>query len=171
MSGFIKSHFLVVTVDVMDVSSDTQENIQHDIYKLRIDKNGLNISDTVQKMGTHFTVKQFLITFPNFRGQHEQVLCGKCLAVFAACLWELLRGFAGRKVRKFSYLSLLKRKRRPFSCCNTCDEVKDAYAGKGWQVNIEEVEQCKSDEYLKRYTEQKGEGCRVYGKVQVWHLF
>ena len=67
MSGFIKSHFLVVTVDVMDVSSDTQENIQHDIYKLRIDKNGLNISDTVQKMGTLFYSKAIFNYFSKFQ--------------------------------------------------------------------------------------------------------
>ncbi|PAV79681.1 hypothetical protein WR25_08613 isoform B [Diploscapter pachys] len=125
-----------VTVDVMDVSSDTQENIQHDIYKLRIDKNGLNISDTVQKMEANTNKSSVASASPS------------ALPACGSCYGALPEG----------------------SCCNTCDEVKNAYAGKGWQVNIEEVEQCKSDEYLKQYTEQKGEGCRVYGKVQVWHL-
>ncbi|PAV79680.1 hypothetical protein WR25_08613 isoform A [Diploscapter pachys] len=122
-----------VTVDVMDVSSDTQENIQHDIYKLRIDKNGLNISDTVQKMEANTNKSSVASASPS------------ALPACGSCYGALPEG----------------------SCCNTCDEVKNAYAGKGWQVNIEEVEQCKSDEYLKQYTEQKGEGCRVYGKVQV----
>lgn len=39
---------------------------------------------------------------------------------------------------------------------------------KGWElVNIETIEQCKSDLWVKEMNEHKNEGCRVYGKVQV----
>lgn len=39
---------------------------------------------------------------------------------------------------------------------------------KGWElVNIETIEQCKSDLWVKKMNEHKNEGCRVYGKVQV----
>lgn len=35
----------------MDVSSDTQDNIQDDIHKIRLDSMGKNLSDVVQKIG------------------------------------------------------------------------------------------------------------------------
>lgn len=39
---------------------------------------------------------------------------------------------------------------------------------KGWElINVETVEQCKSDVWVKEMNEHKNEGCRVYGKVQV----
>ena len=59
----------------------------------------------------------------------------------------------------------------PGSCCNTCDEVREAYRLRGWVLNNpEEVEQCKNDALLKALTENAGEGCRVWGKLSVAKL-
>lgn len=35
----------------MDVSSENQDNIQDDVFKLRLDANGRNVSEAVQKIG------------------------------------------------------------------------------------------------------------------------
>lgn len=41
----------VVTIDVMDVSSDNQVDIEHDIFKVRLDKDGRNITEVPLKLG------------------------------------------------------------------------------------------------------------------------
>uniref|UniRef100_A0A183C818 Endoplasmic reticulum-Golgi intermediate compartment protein 3 n=1 Tax=Globodera pallida TaxID=36090 RepID=A0A183C818_GLOPA len=53
-------------------------------------------------------------------------------------------------------------------CCNTCEEVREAYRLRGWVLqNIDKIEQCKNDAVLRSLSEQAGEGCRVWGKVDV----
>ena len=55
-------------------------------------------------------------------------------------------------------------------CCNTCDEVKQAYARKGWQLPIlsmrNHIKQC-AHEGFDSSLEQKGEGCNVHGNFEV----
>lgn len=55
-------------------------------------------------------------------------------------------------------------------CCNTCDEVRDAYAAAAWQFGRKEretVEQCKREHYSERLEEQRKEGCRIEGGIRV----
>mmetsp|Transcript_40623 Transcript_40623/g.90320 ORF Transcript_40623/g.90320 Transcript_40623/m.90320 type:complete len:388 (-) Transcript_40623:87-1250(-) len=56
----------------------------------------------------------------------------------------------------------------PTQCCNTCDEVRAAYRKKGWALGtVDHIEQCKHDSYLVAIHEQKGEGCKMWGKIEV----
>lgn len=120
-----------ISVDVMDVSSENQDNIQDDVFKLRLDANGRNVSEAVQKIEINQNRSDVEL-------KTTTVGCGSCYGALPAG-----------------------------SCCNTCEEVKDAYRLRGWQVNVDEVVQCKNDPWLKRLEEFKGEGCRIYGKLQV----
>lgn len=53
-------------------------------------------------------------------------------------------------------------------CCNTCEEVQQAYRIRGWQMNdLSEIKQCKGEEFVLRMIESKGQGCRIYGRVVV----
>jgi len=53
-------------------------------------------------------------------------------------------------------------------CCNTCDEVRESYQRKGWvMTNLNDVDQCKHDSYLSAIKEQEGEGCHLWGNLQV----
>lgn len=53
-------------------------------------------------------------------------------------------------------------------CCNTCEEVREAYRMRGWAVQqTESVEQCKHDKYLQEVRATKGEGCRVWGQLSI----
>jgi endoplasmic reticulum-Golgi intermediate compartment protein 3 len=48
-------------------------------------------------------------------------------------------------------------------CCNTCEDVKRAYALKSWHIGKhDEIEQCNGDLSSK---DEQGEGCNVHGKV------
>ncbi|MCJ1328862.1 hypothetical protein MMC10_005539 [Thelotrema lepadinum] len=53
-------------------------------------------------------------------------------------------------------------------CCNTCDEVREGYAGMGWAFGRGEgVEQCEREHYGERLDAQRNEGCRIEGNLRV----
>ena len=53
-------------------------------------------------------------------------------------------------------------------CCNTCAEVRDAYASVSWSFGRgENVEQCEREHYSQHLDEQRREGCRVEGGIRV----
>ncbi|EON64276.1 hypothetical protein W97_03507 [Coniosporium apollinis CBS 100218] len=53
-------------------------------------------------------------------------------------------------------------------CCNTCDEVRDAYASVSWSFGRGEgVEQCEREHYAEHLDSQRREGCRVEGLIRV----
>ncbi|GLC35510.1 hypothetical protein PLESTF_001383200 [Pleodorina starrii] len=53
-------------------------------------------------------------------------------------------------------------------CCNTCDEVRAAYRRKGWALaNVDHIEQCAHDLYTESIKEQIGEGCHMWGMLEV----
>ncbi|KAI0204707.1 DUF1692-domain-containing protein [Astrocystis sublimbata] len=53
-------------------------------------------------------------------------------------------------------------------CCNTCDEVREAYAQASWAFGRGEgVEQCTREHYAEKLDEQRQEGCRIDGAIRV----
>jgi hypothetical protein len=53
-------------------------------------------------------------------------------------------------------------------CCNTCDEVREAYASVSWAFGRgENVEQCEREHYAERLDAQRNEGCRIEGGIRV----
>jgi len=57
--------------------------------------------------------------------------------------------------------------RREGDCCNTCEEVREAYLRKGWGFSADNVEQCEREGFTQSLMEQQGEGCEVYGYLEV----
>lgn len=53
-------------------------------------------------------------------------------------------------------------------CCNTCEEVREAYASVSWAFGRgQNVEQCEREHYAERLDSQRKEGCRIEGVVRV----
>ena len=53
-------------------------------------------------------------------------------------------------------------------CCNSCDDVRAAYQRRGWaMLALADVSQCAHDGYLEAVRRQAGEGCRVWGRLEV----
>jgi hypothetical protein len=53
-------------------------------------------------------------------------------------------------------------------CCNTCEEVREAYAHTGWAFgNGEGVEQCEREHYGEHLAATREEGCNVAGHLNV----
>ena len=53
-------------------------------------------------------------------------------------------------------------------CCNSCEDVREAYRKKGWAFNdAESIEQCTREGWSEKIQAQKNEGCRAYGYLEV----
>jgi len=58
----------------------------------------------------------------------------------------------------------------PNACCNTCEEVRDAYQRKGWVFHPEQIEQCHPTKVLESITSTGDEGCNFFGNVELSQL-
>lgn len=56
-------------------------------------------------------------------------------------------------------------------CCNTCQDVIEAYREKRWNPDPEKFEQCRRENYVDKEGEAKklalNEGCQIYGHIEV----
>jgi hypothetical protein len=53
-------------------------------------------------------------------------------------------------------------------CCNTCEEVREAYVNRGWSFgNPDGIEQCAKENYSEHLKEQTKEGCNVAGRIRI----
>lgn len=56
----------------------------------------------------------------------------------------------------------------PRRCCNSCEDVREAYRRRGWAFkNPDTIEQCRREGFSQKMQEQKNEGCQVYGFLEV----
>ncbi|KAB0399051.1 hypothetical protein E2I00_004192 [Balaenoptera physalus] len=55
-----------------------------------------------------------------------------------------------------------------YRCCNSCEDVREAYRRRGWAFkNPDTIEQCRREGFSQKMQEQKNEGCQVYGFLEV----
>ncbi|KAJ1568630.1 Endoplasmic reticulum-Golgi intermediate compartment protein 3, partial [Nowakowskiella sp. JEL0078] len=138
---FSKVPCYILSVDVMDVAGEHQNDIFHDIFKVRLDpnekphvdkppeKHEINQKTEVPK---EVEAARNITSSPGY--------CGSCYG-----------GVAPSN-----------------GCCNTCDDVKKAYTDKGWSFsNPENIEQCIAEGYVQKMIDQHDEGCLVYGHIEV----
>lgn len=56
-------------------------------------------------------------------------------------------------------------------CCNTCQDIIDAYREKRWNPDTEKFEQCKKENYVDKEGQARklalNEGCQIYGYMEV----
>ena len=53
-------------------------------------------------------------------------------------------------------------------CCNSCDDVREAYDNSGWTFDSpDNIEQCIREGYSQRIAEQSREGCNIHGHIEV----
>ncbi|XP_022941102.1 endoplasmic reticulum-Golgi intermediate compartment protein 3-like [Cucurbita moschata] len=53
-------------------------------------------------------------------------------------------------------------------CCNSCQDVREAYRSKGWALSHPDlIDQCKREGFFKRVKNEEGEGCNIYGFLEV----
>ncbi|KAL6645677.1 hypothetical protein ACP70R_012469 [Stipagrostis hirtigluma subsp. patula] len=128
----------LVAVDTMDVSGEQHYDIRHDIIKKRIDHLGNVIESRKDGVGSPKIERP--LQKHGGRLDHNEVYCGSCYGA----------------------------EESDDQCCNSCEEVRDAYRKKGWALtNVELIDQCKREGFVQRLKDEQGEGCNIHGFVDV----
>ncbi|XP_066380960.1 uncharacterized protein [Miscanthus floridulus] len=99
----------LVAVDTMDVSGEQHYDIRHDITKKRIDHLGNVIESRKDRVGAPKIERP--LQKHGGRLDHNEVYCGSCYGA----------------------------EETDDQCCNSCEEVRDAYRKKGWAINNVEL--------------------------------
>jgi len=131
----------VLTLDVMDGFGESQVNVEHNIHKRRLDRQGneLNSAQKETRIG-HETDEEVAQVKDALEKKKEENYCGSCYGA------ESVEG----------------------QCCNTCDDVKNAYRTKGWALSTHtHVEQCVRERVERQVRANSEEGCHLYGSLQV----
>ncbi|CAG8484356.1 3887_t:CDS:2 [Funneliformis caledonium] len=130
----------LLSVDVMDIAGETQNDLAHDIYKTRIDGDGNQIHvEKAQDLGDH-TKELHKILNDTTTQDSDEPYCGSC--------------YGGEAPES--------------GCCNTCEEVREAYIKKGWSFNdVDSINQCVKEGWKEKVQAQSKEGCNVAGSVRV----
>ncbi|XP_078508332.1 endoplasmic reticulum-Golgi intermediate compartment protein 3 isoform X2 [Lissotriton helveticus] len=124
-----------LSIDAMDVAGEQQLDVEHNLYKQRLDTDGNPVSPEVEK---HDLGKVEEKVF-----DPSELDPNRCESCYGA-------------------------ESEDISCCNVCDDVREAYRRKGWAFkNPDTIEQCRREGFSQKMQEQKNEGCKVYGFLEV----
>lgn len=124
-------------LDAMDVSGEQHIDIEHNIYKTRLDMSGKPLEDPRKEAALGIVAKVVNKTVSN--SSEHVVVCGSCYG-------------AETEAKK---------------CCNTCADVRDAYRHKTWKFDPRGVEQCKEGIGSEQEERAFKEGCQIYGYLEV----
>ena len=127
-----------ISIDVMDVSGD---------YHLHVDDHEI-LKQRIDLAGNKIKVTP-----------HKSVVGPEVKDV---------NGTASKNATEAECLSCYGAEEKAGQCCNTCDDVRDAYRKRGWALGPGmNILQCQHDEYLESIKEQMNEGCHIHGQLQV----
>ncbi|KAJ3668998.1 hypothetical protein LUZ60_010948 [Juncus effusus] len=124
----------LLSVDTMDISGEQHYDIRHDLTKKRLDRLGHVIESKQEGIGSPKIGRP--LQKHGGRLEHDETYCGTCYGAESS----------------------------DDHCCNTCEEVKEAYRKKGWALtNQDLIDQCTREGFIERVKAQQGEGCNVEG--------
>jgi hypothetical protein len=130
----------LISMSAMDPSGDHELTTDHEVFKHRLDAAGVTVGEAMRN-NMGGTIKTKDQLHELKEGEKGET---KCLSCYGA-------GDEGQ-------------------CCNTCEEVKQVYAKKGWKMPVlnmrNHITQCANEGY-EASQEQKGEGCNLHGHFKV----
>lgn len=125
-----------LALDAMDTLGEQHLQIDHNIYKRKLDLNGKPIEEPQKEDITIKTkINNTTISATN------KTECGSCYGA----------------------------ETQPNQCCNTCAEVKAAYASKQWAFPIDStsIVQCIGEKIDEKLRTAFSQGCQIYGSLIV----
>ncbi|XP_009103253.1 endoplasmic reticulum-Golgi intermediate compartment protein 3-like isoform X2 [Brassica rapa] len=128
----------IISIDTMDISGERHLDVRHDIIKRRLDSHG-NVIESKQDGIGHTKIEKPLQKHGG-RLEHNETYCGSCFGAETT----------------------------DDTCCNSCEEVREAYRKKGWALSDpESIDQCKREGYVQKVKDEEGEGCNLHGFLEV----
>jgi len=122
----------LLSLDVMDISGETQRDLSHNILKTRLDDKGVAVPNSHSA--------ELKNDLEKMNSAKSEGYCGSC--------------YGGTEPEG--------------GCCNTCEQVREAYVQRGWSFgNPDAIEQCKDEGWSDKLKEQSNEGCSISGRVRV----
>ncbi|XP_067121839.1 endoplasmic reticulum-Golgi intermediate compartment protein 3 isoform X2 [Centruroides vittatus] len=126
-----------LSIDAIDVSGEQHINVEHNIFKRRLDTEGKPIEKPEREKELGDKSKEFLEAIKPTLDPNR---CESCYG-------------AEREEKK---------------CCNTCEEVREAYRLKGWAFSdADNVIQCKREGWTDQLKSIDKEGCQIFGYLEV----
>jgi len=122
----------LLSLDVMDISGETQRDITHNILKTRLTDAGVPVPSAISG--------ELRNELDRLNEQKSKNYCGSC--------------YGGKPPEG--------------GCCNTCDQVREAYVNNGWSFsNPDGIEQCVDEGWSEKLKDQSNEGCNISGRLRV----
>ncbi|KAL0922291.1 hypothetical protein M5K25_006264 [Dendrobium thyrsiflorum] len=145
--------FLIIFPSISFILMLSAISIQrHDIVKKRLDHLGKVIDSRKGDIGAP-QIERPLQKHGGRLDQNEKY-CGSCYGAEGGCL----------TMSKCENVL----NQTDDHCCNTCEEVREAYRNKGWAItNMDLIDQCKREGIFQKIQEEQGEGCNIHGFVDV----
>lgn len=132
-----------LSLDAMDTTGDQHLHIEHNIFKRRMGLDGKPIDEPVKEdIATTTTIKENAANKTANATTPEIPKCGSCYGAEA----------------------------NETHCCNTCQDVIDAYRLKRWNPNTDDFEQCIREGVRNGKSPERlalKEGCKIYGHLEV----
>ena len=137
----------LLSLDAFDDTGSPMKDAIHEIYKHRLSKSGEKEGHPQrQELGNTLQTEKQLENEAKKHAESkkdkekERIICGNCY------------GAGG-----------------PGECCNSCQDVKDAYSRMGWHFKSQGISQCEADSIVvnKRDQFSKDGGCQVYGRLEL----
>lgn len=146
----------------MDDSGQHVSGYTHDVYKVRLDLNGNHIESekTESKLLGFETLSSVIPTWSMLTIAFELSELGDDSHGADLALQQDEPGHCGSCYGATSP--------NENGCCNTCEEVREAYIKAGWGFSDPSLyEQCVKEGWRDKFETQSNEGCNINGKLLV----